>query len=361
MATQAQRNKLVRDILTRHQVYLERLKAGELRKLDPALRSLDRAVRAALEALGDAPSRTALNKALSSLRAENGRALARYTNEVLAGLRQLSEYTNAFHAATLRTVWPTNAPPLATPATSAAWANTLSQPVQATGHLLEPFIKNFSTRAIGVIERTIRVGYAQGMTNQQILRTLRGTRAGNYRDGLIGNLLKREGSAMIRTAIQQVNNSAQMAVLEANSHLVEEYVWVSTLDNRTSTTCRSLDGRRFKLGKGPVPPAHINCRSFVIPIVGEIDPRTGAKRASRGEEGGQQVDAQLSYYEWLKTQSFDFQVDALGRTRAILFAKGGLSAKEFADLNLDRNFQPLTLEQMRKKNPEPFERAGIEL
>lgn len=361
MATQAQRNKLVRDILTRHQVYLERLKAGEVRKLDPALRSLDRAVRAALERLGDGASRTALNRTLSSLRSENSRILARYTNEVLAGLRQLSGYATSFHAATLRTVWPANAPPMSTPAASATWAGTLAQPVQATGDLLEPFVKNFSTRAINVIERTIRVGHAQGLTNQQILRMLRGTRAANYRDGLLGNLLKREGSAMIRTAIQQVNNSAQMAVFEANSDLVEEYAWVSTLDSRTSQTCRSLDGRTFKLGKGPIPPAHINCRSFIIPIVGDIDPRTGSKRASRGEEGGQQVDASLSYYEWLKTQSFAFQVDALGRTRAILFNKGGLSAKEFADLNLDRNFQPLTLEQMRKKNPEPFERAGIEL
>ena len=360
MATAAHRNKLIRDILTRHQVYLERLKAGEVRRLDPVLRGLDRAVRAAVAALGDAPSRSALERALAGLRAENSRIMAGFADETLRALEKLSNYATTFHTSTLATVWPASAPGLATPNSSAVWAATLAKPVQATGDLLEPFTKSFSTRAVLAIERAIRVGYAQGLTTDQIVRVLRGTKAANFRDGVIGGMLKREGDAMVRTAIQQVNNSAQMAVFEANSHLVKRYRWLSTLDRRTSQICRSLDGRIFELGKGPVPPAHVNCRSYIIPIVDDIDPTVGARRASKGAEGGQQVDASITYYEWLKTQPADFQDDALGKSRAELFRKGGLSAKEFADLNLDRNFQPLTLEEMRKKNPAAFARAGLE-
>ena len=49
MATREQM-RLLRDVMIQNQVYLERLKANEVRKLDPALRALDRAVQAALAA-----------------------------------------------------------------------------------------------------------------------------------------------------------------------------------------------------------------------------------------------------------------------------------------------------------------------
>jgi SPP1 gp7 family putative phage head morphogenesis protein len=359
MATAAQRSKLLRDVMIQNQVYLERLKAGEVRKLDPVLRSLDRAVQAALAALGDGASRTALERTLARLRADNARTLARYTEQVLGTLKALSRHAVGLHAEALALVWPSSAPPMATPAASATWAATLAAPVQATGELLEPFTKRFAARAIATIDRTIRLGHAQGLTTDEIVRQLRGTKAANYRDGLISSLLKREGDAMVRTAIQQVNIEGQMAVAVANG--VQRYRWLSTLDSRTSQVCRSLDGNIYAVGKGPTPPAHINCRSFIIVLVEGIDITQGTKRASKGAEGGQQVAASLTYYEWLKTQPFSFQVDALGAARATLFRNGGLTAKQFADLNLDKNFQPLTLEQMRKKNPAAFARAGLEL
>lgn len=361
MTTLAQRRKLVRDILIQNQVYLERLKAGEVRKLDPVLRSLDRAVQAALAAMGDAPSRAHLERTLASLRAQNAAILGQYTEQFTGTLRALSAHATLLHAEALRLVWPASAPPMATPAAAASWALALAEPVQATGALLEPFVQSFTARAISVIDRAIRVGIAQGIPTADIVRQLRGTKAANYRDGLISNMLKREGDAMVRTAIQHVNVQGQMAVAASNSDLVKRYRWLSTLDNRTSQICKSLDGKIFLIGKGPLPPAHVNCRSFVLLLVDGIDPTEGTKRASKGDEGGQQVDAGLTYYDWLKTQPFAFQVDALGLSRATLFRKGGLSAQQFADLNLDKNFQPLTLEQMRRKNPAAFARAGLEL
>jgi len=42
-----------------------------------------------------------------------------------------------------------------------------------------------------------------------------------------------------------------------------------------------------------------------------------------------------------------------------LFQEGGLTAAEFARLNLGRNFQPITLEQMSVKMPGAFEKAGL--
>ena len=56
------------------------------------------------------------------------------------------------------------------------------------------------------------------------------------------------------------------------SGVVQEVEWNSFLDERTSSICRELNGKRVKLGelfKGEFdgPPAHPNCRSAVLPIV----------------------------------------------------------------------------------------------
>lgn len=85
----------------------------------------------------------------------------------------------------------------------------------------------------------------------------------------------------------------------------------------------------------------------------------GATRVSVGEDGPQQVRADLSYYEWLKQQPAAFQDKAIGPIRGKLFREGGLSVERFAELQLDRNFAPLTLEQMKMLERLAFERAGL--
>jgi len=81
--------------------------------------------------------------------------------------------------------------------------------------------------------------------------------------------------------------------------------------------------------------------------------------ATRPAEGGP-VRANTSYYAWLKRQPRGFQEEVLGKTRAMLFREGGLSAQQFADLNLDRKFKPRTLDEMRRLRPVVFDRAGVE-
>ena len=71
------------------------------------------------------------------------------------------------------------------------------------------------------------------------------------------------------------------------------------------------------------------------------------------------VPSNLTYFEWLKPQPGSFVEEALGETRAALFLKGGISAEEFAKLQLNKTFQPLTIQEMREKAPKVFERAGV--
>ncbi len=357
MARLTDKGRLIHDVTVRFQVYLERLKAGEVRRMDATIRRLDKAVRKALNELGDAPSRTTLEKKLASLRKQMLRIADKNQETYLSTLRKFSSYATQFHSNTINLVLPASAPTLTTSSNAAVWAGVLHSPIQATGTLLEPFIETWGRAVIARVESAIRTGYAQGLTTDDIVRRIRGTKAGGFADGILGGVTKREANAMVRTSLQHVNNAAQQMVYEDNADIVEGYIWISTLDNRTTSTCRSLDGMQFpdKEGRSPVPPIHINCRSTTIPKIKGVDLLNNTTRASK--DG--QVPAAQTYYEWLKTQPAAFQDDALGEARAKLFRDGGLTAKQFADLNLDKNFQPLTLEEMRQKNPSAFKRAGI--
>jgi SPP1 gp7 family putative phage head morphogenesis protein len=64
---------------------------------------------------------------------------------------------------------------------------------------------------------------------------------------------------LVRTSVNQVANAASQQVYEANQDITQKYLYVATLDSRTSSICRALDGREFEYGKGPTPPQHFNC------------------------------------------------------------------------------------------------------
>lgn len=66
-----------------------------------------------------------------------------------------------------------------------------------------------------------------------------------------------------------------------------------------------------------------------------------------------------SHYGWRKTQLASFVREALGPSRAALFLKGCLSAEDFARLQLNKNFEPQTRDELRLVIPKALERAKI--
>jgi hypothetical protein len=84
----------------------------------------------------------------------------------------------------------------------------------------------------------------------------------------------------------------------------------------------------------------------------------GGTRIAKGPDGSEIVPAEMTYYEWLKTQPAGFQDDAIGPVRGRLLQEGGLTAKQFSDWNLGTNFTPLTLDEMKAKEPEVFDRVA---
>jgi SPP1 gp7 family putative phage head morphogenesis protein len=164
---------------------------------------------------------------------------------------------------------------------------------------------------------------------------------------------------LVRTSINQVANTASQQVYEANQDITKKYRYVATLDTRTSSICRALDGREFEYGKGPTPPQHFNCRSTTVPVIdyeglGFIPPPPAGTRASA--DG--QVPINTTYGKWLKDKMpGESQADVLARQQKALGSKAPyfrrLADKYGPDAAIAKlvrdDGSELTLDQLRKR------------
>ena len=342
------------DDATRHAVMLERLKAAEVRDFNALLPILQKQIddvttRMKASRLSEL-KRGELNAMLRILKQAQDDAVAQHTDKLLANLERLSEYEAHFEASTIeaqaQAAGVTYRVRPATP--SAAWALANAVPLSATGDLLKSWVKDMTAAEVAQINKVLLRGFSEGWTNDQLKEILSGTKKMNYKDGLLPRM-GRHNSTIVRTAVQHVASTSREATWKANSDIIEEYQWLSTLDSRTSEQCRSLDGRVFKIGEGPRPPIHPNCRSTTIAVLkGKL--KVLSQGRTRASADGP-VDASLTYYEWLQQQSAEFQKDVLGPGKFAIFKQDGMTAEKFAKLQLNSAFAPLTLDELKKLLP----------
>ena len=358
-------SQLVLDATIRHAVFLEKLKAGEVGKFGPFLKDIDRSIR---DRLTQSDLSEYNVKRLEQLLKEVDSLLLsifdRYSAQLNLDLIDIANYEAEFEALSLTRSAPAGASfdaamPTVTAIRAAVLTNPLSVRGVGGGKLLKAFIKGWTVAERDRVNGVIRQGFFEGQTNFEIIRLIRGTKAAGYKDGILATT-NRNASTVVHTAIQHVSSQARMEVAKANTDVVQEIQMVATLDSKTSQLCRSMDKRKFPVDSGPRPPFHPNCRTTFILLTRLSETfADGATRASVGEDGPKQVSASLDYYHWLQQQPAAFQDVAIGPVRARLFREGGLSVERFAELQLDRNFAPLTLVQMKGLEPLAFERAGI--
>lgn len=348
---------------TRNQVLLERLKVGEHKKFLPFLKRIEKEVRAALSDAGDSiETKKRLNTLISDVTATQKAIYDDYNKQLSLDLGDVGVQQAAFEAKSYEKVAVAfeSTVPTAAQVLTAIRVNPLQVEGYTGNPLLEPFIKDWSKKEIQRVNNVITQGFYQGQTNAQITKNLRGTKANRFNDGDLAKI-NRSNKTLVRTAVQHASQQARTAVMKENDDLIKGYEWVSVLDSKTSDICAGLDGRKFKVGEGPLPPIHPNCRSTTTPVLNEafdfLD--QGATRASKGAEGGKQVSTNETYYSWLKKQPKAFQQDAIGVKKSALLRNGGLNADEFAKLSLNKNFEPLTLDEMYQKAPSVFEEAGV--
>lgn len=243
------------DILVRHQIYLEGLKAGRSADFPQVLGRLDFALRQQLsliqfENLGEA-NKTELNKLLVGLR----EAMRSVFNPWLRSLVTWLERFVVVEAEAFGTYFETEANP------APIFAASKTEPMGANGLFWVPFLNGSATYAMTRIERLVASGYANRLTKTEVINSFLGTQARGFKDG-IGRQLDNATSAAIATVMQHL--SAQASATLAKKAF-GSYEWVSVLDDVTTDICLSRDGNIYVYGAGPLPPAHVRCRSIIVP------------------------------------------------------------------------------------------------
>ncbi|MGO4952018.1 minor capsid protein [Paenibacillus sp. DRB1-1] len=128
---------------------------------------------------------------------------------------------------------------------------------------------------------------------------------GDTSDKMINALSDRMGvsrSAAARIIQTESAYFAGQSRMDAYKELgVEQYKFTATLDKRTSSICRHMDGEVFGVSEAEVgvnyPPLHAYCRSTTIPHYED----NVQERVARDEDGkNQAVPGDMTYSEWEK-------------------------------------------------------------
>lgn len=343
-------------------VYLESLKQSEINKLTPHIKAIDKLIKEQLldDELIEMTVKS-FNGVVTEIKQGVQAELMAYTDNVSVTLVDVAADTYAFEAKSIDAAF--DGFKLASGIVVAEKAKILEKLVKNTplavkgseGKTVTDLFNELANNESNKYINHIRLARYEGKTNQQIVQMIRGTRKNGYKDGLM-EVTSRQAKTIVRTTVQHAANQGKIEFANDNADILKGKKVIATLDGRTSSQCRALDGQEFELDKGPVFPLHHNCRStYLLVLLAEYAGRGNInKRASKDGP----VDNE-SYYSWLKKQPKDFQGDVLGETRGKLLRSGGLSADKFAALQLDKNFKPLTLDEMRSREPMAFKKAGL--
>lgn len=352
-------NKRLYDIATRLQIYTEGVKIKYAREFNYVTRDVSEILKKLLGRVKyrtlDGLTKAQLNKLLIELRQSQSKIYSAYTEKLMGQLRE-------FMAADLevnRRAWvksfielgddedddiisdedatqflinnPQNDSNLlfglaaVTGDDNRLWSQVVNSPIPANGLYLLPFIKTFSNSAQASTENIIRKAWANRWTVEETLSELVGE--GNTRQGASSQLdrVNVQAAAVIHTATAHIAAVVSAGVI---STLFSRYCWYSVMDSNTTEICISRNRKIYRFGNGPLPPAHIRCRSHTAPVIGASD------------------FANETFYTWVLRQPADVQDDVLSEDDGEALRSGSIKAKDIAKFESD---EPLTLDEFRRK------------
>lgn len=349
------------DQFIRHNIYIQRLGSFHGNQFDDYLKRADRVIRDILSGVTEIDSRSLVNRIVRQLRAEVSPIYDEYNQFLTESLEELATNEVEWTESALSRGVDDAAPSISAPAPAQVISAALARPLQFgnTAVILKDLLAGFTQQEVQKVEGVVRSGFFEGQTVTEMVRRIRGTRAANFNDGILATT-QRSARLIARTATNHVATAAKDSTFKANSRLLEGVEWSSTLDSRTSSICRIRDGQVYPVDSGPRPPAHPACRSSIVPKVKDEFTlfRGNETRAAVGAEGAKPTQAG-NYYNWLRTQPASFQNEVLGVTKGKIFRNAGLTTSEFRRLVSNNFDEPLTLAEMRAKEPEVFDRAGL--
>ena len=261
------------------------------------------------------------------------------------------------------------------------------------GKVLKDWASTLKATELSRMEDQIKIGLVQGEGAASIARRVVGSFELAGSDG-VTEVSRRNAVAITRTAINAVMNQVNREFFDNNSDLFKSERFLATLDSRTTPVCRAMDGKIFKVGEGPIPPLHWNCRSVRVAVLdgealgnrparnfteegllrefaedNDLDVVTTREALPRGYKGAfdkffskrareltGQEPADVDYQKWLTRQPAAFQDDILGKTKGQLFRTGQLPLDKF----LDGQYNEMTLADLARMHASVFRAAGLD-
>lgn len=140
------------------------------------------------------------------------------------------------------------------------------------------------------MRQTITQGLIQGTSTQKMTRELVAKLDNSYFN--VNRVVRTETAFVL-------NEGANQGYI--NSGVVNEYIFIATLDGRTSNICGKLDGQTFKIAERQIgtnaPVMHPFCRSTTAPYFGDMPVARRAK-----EDGVNEVIEYQTFEEWKRTK-----------------------------------------------------------
>lgn len=363
----------LRDRLIRHQIFNQRVAAGTSREFLALIEAANVKILARLEKKiawiaerGFDSSAFTLRRLEVNLREIRSLARDLYReagSSVSAAARAAAkveaETMAGIFDASIRSVYGSSVGIVTAPI-AAGTISTLVSKRPLHGGLLGEWIDSLSVRTAERLRREIRSSLVAGENIREIMDRIRGDRVVRMVNGKrvvsrVGGILRatrREANTIARTAMNSTMNAVRGEWIAANGSLFRGERWISTLDTATTPECIDHDQHLYAIGShepldgGPPWGAgpgnlHWGCRSTSVPelkspeelgLEGVVREPGVGERAARGEDGKSYlVDGNLSYGDWLSTQSPAVVREALGARRADLYLSGDVSFGKLFD------------------------------
>ena len=390
-------NEELLDALVRHQIALMRF-AGAVNSnttaiLDATEADIAETIRRRLgrsRGLNTPADVRRLNNVLLSIRTDRAAAWGQARGIWLTEMHALAQSEPALVSGILKTVAPTDLETML-PSRQQLREIVSTRPIE--GKTVAQWGRSSQAADIDRISGQVRAGMVQDEPAPQIARRVVGTKRVNGRNG-ITQTTRRQMATLAQTMVHAISHASREAFFQENTNITAREYYVATLDGSTTPICRSLDGKQYDVGRGPIPPLHFNCRSIRAPVLlrdafgnrpskptterlllreyaDENSLRRVASRADlpygtktqfdrfRGQRlrelvGG--VPPRTTYAEWIGRQSAGFQDEVLGQARGRLFRRGELTLDRF----VNRSGKQIPLSELARFNKNAFIKAGLD-
>lgn len=355
-------NDRIADLFTRHAIDLQRVDAGQRRQIRRLLKDLEGDIVSQLAKVDPtAPARgtyrqARLAKLLEQVRDTIKASYRNASTMLRSELRELADIEAQFAT---RAINQGVGFGLATSEVTRGQLSALVDGVLVQGSPVGEWWQRQAGDTLQRFTDEMRRGIAEGETNAQLIRRIRGgTQNGEPVQGFM-QTTRRNAESLVRSATRATAEAAREITYGQNSDILKGVVWLATLDSRTTVGCAARDGLLYSVGdhrpighdlaweSGPGN-RHWGCRSSSAPVTKsyrelgiDVDEAPPGTRASMNG----QVPQDTTFDGWLKRQPVSVQEDALGAGRADLWRSGGLS---FRDL-LDGNGRELSLAELRAR------------